>query len=77
MRARISAFLEFYTILALFYLALTDHGDNHGPLQWRTFNVAYYYFVAFLVIFCFGLYPFRFPIVEFFNEILGISIRAY
>ena len=79
--ARINAssnfrFFEFYTILALFYLALTIIATVMVRFM-DTVQRAYLYFVAFLVIFCFGLYPFRFPIVEFLNEIFGASIRAY
>lgn len=79
--ARINAssnfrFFEFYTILALFYLALTII----ATVMVRTMeNVqrGYYYFVGFLILFCFVLYPFRFQIFEFLNEILGSSIRVY
>ena len=79
--ARINAssnfrFLEFYTILALFYLALTIIATVIVRFM-DSVQRAYYFFVAILVIFCFGLYPFRFPIFEFLNEFLGTSIRAY
>ena len=79
--ARINAssnfrFLEFYTVLALFYLALTIIATVIVRFM-DSVQRAYYFFVAILVIFCFGLYPFRFPIFEFLNEFLGTSIRAY
>ena len=81
LKARINAssnfrYFEFYTILALFYLALTVIATVMVRFT-DSAQRAYYYFVGFLIIFCFGLYPFRFPIVEFINEILGTSIRAY
>ena len=69
-------FFEFYTILALFYLALTLLATIMVRFM-DNVQRAYYYFVGFLIVFCFGLYPFRFPIVDILNDLLGTSIRAF
>ncbi len=68
-------FFEFYTILALFYLALTIFATMIVRYM-DHLQRAYYYFIAFLLLFCFILYPFRFPLVEFLNQILGTQIEA-
>ena len=79
--ARINAssnfrFFQFYLVLALFYLALTVFATMIVRFM-DSVQGAYFYFVGFLIFFCFVLYPFRFPIVEAFNGLFGTQIRAY